>query len=137
MLLQHQKQLRAQVYRSHFQLMLLLIFCVKHNRYATEVVHILPLVFSDLKQVGIEIEADAFLQINSRFLFTLNFATLLEKNLLVPAHTPRIQNDSASVNITEEYANGEIGFAINGSLEIMEPDERALNVALALKRQGI
>jgi len=66
----------------------------------------------------------------------LESVELMNRNLLVSARTPYISVKSALINITEEYANGEIGFENNAIITIKEPEVEPHTLALQLQRKG-
>ena len=61
---------------------------------------------------------------------------IADRKLIVPSSTPRISGEHTTINVTEEFANGEVGFEIDGTLKVNEPEDGPLVVGLELERQG-
>ena len=92
--------------------------------------------YLDEKEINLGVDKDAFLQTDSSFVIILDSVELMNRKLLIPAKTPYILIESAVINVTEEYANGEIGFENNATISVVEPDVDPSSVKLQLQRKG-
>ena len=86
--------------------------------------------------VNIGIANDAFLQTGSKLMVMLDSVELVNRELLISAQTPKIFVETVMINVTEQYANGEIGFSNKTVLTVDEPDAEPLTLTLELRRKG-
>ncbi|CAK8694047.1 unnamed protein product [Clavelina lepadiformis] len=93
----------------------------------------------DNKAVQLRINDEAFLETDSRFLILLEKVELLDKEPVIPPRSPRLAVLNFTVDVTEPFANGEVGFFNSTALHVDEPsdEEGPLPVTIELQREGL
>ncbi|XP_047139693.1 adhesion G-protein coupled receptor V1 isoform X1 [Hydra vulgaris] len=87
--------------------------------------------------IVVEIKNDVFLSADSYFIVELD-SIMISKSTLVPPSSPQLSIErSKRINITNNFANGEIGFYnIPVYIYVSEPSEGYIDVNLTLMRDG-
>ncbi|KAF7670351.1 hypothetical protein LDENG_00010120 [Lucifuga dentata] len=91
-----------------------------------------------LVHVILPIRNDAFLQNGAHFLIQLEKLELLDINPPIPSTSPRFGGSrNLTLTVTQDIANGEIGFTSNTTVVIYEPEDTNTSmVILPLRRDG-
>ncbi|XP_017272706.1 adhesion G-protein coupled receptor V1 [Kryptolebias marmoratus] len=89
-------------------------------------------------QVILPIRNDAFLQNGAHFLIQLNTLELVDISPAIPSNSPRFGGPlNLTLTVTQDIANGEIGFISNTTVVLFEPeDSNSTMVSLPLRRDG-
>ncbi|XP_036383544.1 LOW QUALITY PROTEIN: adhesion G-protein coupled receptor V1 [Megalops cyprinoides] len=91
-----------------------------------------------LVRLTLPIRNDAFLQNGAHFVIQLDSVDLVNINTPIPPVSPRFGGVlNISLRVTQDIANGEIGFTTNQTVVLYEPEDNSTNlITLPLRRDG-